>query len=402
MSLGKPAFLGGTALFDTPIPLIRPTLQVDDELFAELREILESGLLTNSSRVAAFEERAAEFLGVPHVVALSSCTTGLMLVLRALGVSGEVVLPSFTFMASGHAALWNGLTPVFAEIDVDTANLDPVAVDTTVTAQTGAVLATHVFGAPADADALEKVTDRAGIPLLFDAAHGFGAVYPDGRKVGCRGLAEVFSLSPTKTLVSGEGGLVATKDSALASELRIAREYGNPGNYDSLFAGLNGRMTEWSALLGRRNLERLPGWLDSRRALALRYLSRLSGIPGLEFQRVPAGAVSTYKDFAFRVRTDEFGVTRDRLVRALREENIPTRCYFDPPLHRQTTYRRFAGTPLPRTELVSAQTVTLPLYSHMPPAQVDKICAAIERIHVYASEIAGFAGKDDKGATIPR
>ncbi|MFD8492683.1 DegT/DnrJ/EryC1/StrS family aminotransferase [Amycolatopsis sp. NPDC059657] len=402
MSLGKPALLGGSALFDTPIPLIRPTLQVDDELFAELREILECGLLTNSSRVAAFEDRAAEFLGVAHVVALSSCTTGLMLVLRSLGISGEVVLPSFTFMASGHAALWNGLTPVFAEIDVDTANLDPAAAEAVLTARTGAVLATHVFGAPADADALEKVTRRAGIPLVFDAAHGFGAVYPDGRKVGCRGLAEVFSLSPTKTLVSGEGGLVATNDDALAAELRVAREYGNPGTYDSLFAGLNGRMTEWNALLGRRNLERLPGWLDARRAAAARYLARLSEIPGLRFQRIPAGAVSTYKDFAFRVRADEFGTSRDALVRALREENIPTRRYFDPPLHGQTAYRAFATTPLPRTELVSAQAITLPLYSHMAPSQVDTICAAIERIHGHAPEIARVAAQDGKGATVPR
>jgi dTDP-4-amino-4,6-dideoxygalactose transaminase len=386
----QPAILGGEPVFPEPIPLTRPTLQVDDALFDDLRGVFSSGILTNASHVAAFEREAADFLRVDHIVATSSCTAGLMLVFRCLSLTGDVILPSFTFMASGHALVWNGLTPVFADSDLRTYNLDPMSVSTALTVQSRAILATHVFGAPIDVAQIEWVARHRNIPLIIDAAHAFGATYSDGTKIGSKGLAEVFSLSPTKPLSSGEGGLIATGDAGLAKELRTAREYGNAGDYDSILVGLNGRMTEVSGIMGRRNLEHLPQWLDRRQQLVSRYTRRLSGVPGLGFQEILAGATSTYKDFSITVRQEGFGMGRRLLATSLSEENIPTRNYFNPPLHRQKAYSRYSGTrSLPNAESLADESLTLPLYSHMPTEYVDGVCDAVLSAHDYCEEIAG-------------
>lgn len=359
-----------------PIPLVRPSLEADDALLRSFGEILDSGMVTNGRLVRAFEEDVAEYLGVAHVVAVANCTTGLMMVLRCLDLTGAVVLPSFTFMATGHAVLWNGLTPRFADSDTGTCTIDPASVHA-LTDQAAAVLAVHTFGAPCDVAALQEITDRQGIPLVIDAAHGFGSRYPDGTMVGTKGVAEVFSLSPTKPLSTGEGGLIATADEGLARELRTAREYGNPGDYDSRFAGLNGRMTEFAAALGSANLRKFPLRMTRRRALVQRYRDNLADIPGIEPQQIPAGTVSSYKDFVVRV-DDAYGLNRDQLATRLHEEHISSRTYFDPPLHRQYAYRHLTPeAPLPATELLSRRMITLPLYPGMDDAMVDRICDVI-------------------------
>jgi dTDP-4-amino-4,6-dideoxygalactose transaminase len=395
---GKPALLGGAPLFEAPIALTRPTLDVDAGLLADLSAVLTSGLLTNGSNVAAFERAAAEVVGIEHAVATSSCTAGLMLVFRCLSLTGDVVVPSFTFMASAHAVAWNGLTPVFADSDPQTWNLDPGSARAAGAPRTAALSATHVFGAPADVDGLERVAGRGAVPLVLDAAHAFGATYPDGSRVGSRGVAEVFSLSPTKPLSTGEGGLVTTADAALAAQLRIARDYGNPGNYDAMLVGLNARMTEVAGLLGRRGLERFPAWLERRRALAERYAARLRGLPGLSFQAIADGATSARKDFTVLVHAGEFGLTRDVLAAALARENIPTRSYFDPPLHRQAAYRARAAASLPVADALAREALTLPLYSHMPEIEVDGVCEALVRAHEHSAAIAARMRRFDPAA----
>ncbi|MBM7776056.1 dTDP-4-amino-4,6-dideoxygalactose transaminase [Actinokineospora baliensis] len=380
----RPAALGGPPAFDEPLPLIRPALPAADDLLAGVGAVLGSGMITNGAEVRRFEGLAAEYLGVPNVVAVSNCTTGLMLVLRCLDLSGPVVVPSFTFIASGHAVRWNGLPVVFADSDPRTATIDPSSLPDN---GFSAILATHTYGSPCAVDELSARAERAGAVLLFDAAHGFGARYPDGSMVGSKGLAEVFSLSPTKTLTTGEGGLIATADDGLARQLRVAREYGNPGNYDSVLLGLNGRMTEIAALLGNAALPQLPGWLEQRHSLVDRYLKSLSGIPGLSFQEVPAGAVSSYKDFTVRVGAD-FGLTRDELAACLRAERISTRSYFDPPLHRQTAYADVPACPLPGTEELARTMITLPLSTHLAAAAVDRVCDTVARVHEHSAEIA--------------
>ncbi|MFG1988062.1 DegT/DnrJ/EryC1/StrS family aminotransferase [Streptomyces albidoflavus] len=387
MKKSLPASLGGVPVLETGIPMARPTVVSDGPLLDSVREILASGQMTNGTQVAAFEREVADWVGVEHAVAVSNCTTGLMLVLRCLGVSGQVVLPSFTFIASGHVVLWNGLAPVFADIRTDSFSLDPERVDAALGADTGAVLAVHTFGAPCDMEALESLAAARGIPLVVDAAHGFGARYEDGSRVGTKGIAEVFSLSPTKPFSTGEGGIITTNDAALARDLKVARNYGNPGSYDSVLLGLNGRLPEIAAAIGRRSLPHLSGWLDQRVALAERYRSNLADVPGISFQQVREGAKSVYKDLCVLVEREEFGLDCAQLAMALAAENIPSRRYFHPPLHRQSVYRAWAGgtaDPLKGTEWLAERALTLPLYSHMPADVVDRVCEAVRRVHEHA------------------
>ncbi|MFE7580048.1 DegT/DnrJ/EryC1/StrS family aminotransferase [Streptomyces gardneri] len=398
MKSSLPAALGGVPALESETPLARPTVNADPQLYETMHEILESGQLTNGAQVAAFEREVAEFLEVDHVVAVSNCTTGLLMVLRCLGLSGQVVLPSFTFIASGHVVLWNGLSPAFADVDRETFTVDPERVAAATGSETGAILATHTFGAPCDMDALERIADARGVPLIVDAAHGFGGRYPDGSRIGGRGIAEVFSLSPTKPFTTGEGGIIATRDASLARDLRTARNYGNPGSYDSILLGLNGRLTEFSAIVGRRGLPHLPEWLERRRNLAMRYQDNLVDLPGVSFQRIAHGAVSVYKDLSIVVDPVLFGLERDQLAKALEAEGIPTRAYFDPPLHQQSVYQKYAAGAgnsawagsLVNTEWLSARALTLPLYTDMAAAVLDQICDAVRRVHEHAEAVQGL------------
>ncbi|MBB5953719.1 dTDP-4-amino-4,6-dideoxygalactose transaminase [Saccharothrix tamanrassetensis] len=396
MQLTRPAILGGAPILTDPVPLARPTLDADPDLLATFRDVLSSGIVTKGRHLAELEREVADFLGVGHAVLVSSCTSGLMLTLRCLDLHGEVVLPSFTFMASGHAVVWNGLEPVFADIDPHTFAVDPERVADEVTDRTAALLAVHTFGSPCDVDALAKIAAERGVPLVVDAAAAFGGRYPDGSPVGGRGTAEVFSLSPTKPFTTGEGGIVATNDGELARELRVGRDYGNAGDYDSRFVGLNARMPELSAVLGRHHLPLLPALIERRQELADRYRAGLSGLPGIGFQRVPPGARSTYKDLCLTVSASGFGLDRDTLAAALRAEGVATRAYFDPPLHRQTAYRRFAasGKSLPHSEELAGRALAVPLYSHLPEHLVDRICEVVRRIHEHAAEITARTAPD--------
>lgn len=385
----RPAILGGAPAFQEKLPFMRPTLPSPSVVEGPIRQCLETGMLTKGMYLDQFEQKLASYLGVKHAVAVSSCTTGLMLVYKCLGLTGEVVVPSFTFMATVHPLVWQGATPVFVDIDPDTWNVDPAQVEAAITPRTSAIVGVHVFGNPAAVEVLEAIARRHQLPLIFDAAHGFGALH-QGRPVGGNGVAEVFSASPTKLLVTGEGGVVATNDDALAHQLRIAREYGNDGSYDSVLPGINARMQEFSAILGLHGLDILEDNARQRNALAQRYQAQLVDLPGIGFQRIAAGDRSSYKDYTIRIEPQEFGLDRDGVRAALDAEGIDTRLYYVPPVHRHTTYRELTARQqphLPVTDRVAEQVLSLPMYSHMPPAFVDRVCEALKRIHHYASEI---------------
>jgi dTDP-4-amino-4,6-dideoxygalactose transaminase len=385
----RPAILGGEPAFPAPLPFVRPTLPPLERVVARLSPSYKRGMLTNGPLVRDFEELVAERLGVSHVVAVSSCTAGLMLALRVSAPDGPVVLPSFTFSASAHAIAWNGLEPRFVDCDPNSFQVDPVSAAGRVDGA-GAVLATHVFGAPCDVEALERIAARAGIPVLFDAAHALGAFRGD-RPVGGFGAAEVFSLSPTKVVVAGEGGIVATRDGALADAVRIGRDYGNPGDYDTRFVGLNARMSELHAALALESLAGLDERLVERRRIAERYRNGLAELPGVVAQQVDAHDRSTYKDFTIAVDEDAFGLSRDLVVNALRTDGIDTRCYFSPPLHRQHSYRGVAPYDLPVTDAVSAQVVSLPIYGALTGSQVDTVTSALGALHRHADEVRAVA-----------
>jgi dTDP-4-amino-4,6-dideoxygalactose transaminase len=377
----RPAVHGGTPIFPDGLPLARPAIADPGAVADATRSILASGVMTNGPTVRRLEARAAEYLGVRHCVAVASCTAGLMLVLRASGLSGDVVLPSFTFSATAHAVVWNGLRPLFTDIRPDDLLLDPAAVARSAGLRTAAILATHTYGTPCDVEALSEVARRNGIRLFFDAAHAFGSRRGTSM-VGGFGDAEVFSLSPTKLLIAGEGGIIATNDDALAERCRFGRDYANPGDYDTRFIGLNARMSEVHAATALASFEDLEERIEQRNLLAERYRKVLGELPGIGFPAVTDGDRSTYKDFTILVDADQFGMDATGLTGALAAEGIQTRRYYSPPVHRQRAYRPFGHShgSLPVTDAAAAQVLTLPLWVGMGDEQVDGVAAALARL----------------------
>ncbi|MBT4446768.1 DegT/DnrJ/EryC1/StrS family aminotransferase [archaeon] len=365
------------------IPITKPTLPKFDSLKEEVREILESGMLTNYKHVREFESMLKAKLNVKNVVALSSCTSGLMLCMKAWGLTGEVILPSFTFSATGHAIKWNNLTPVFVEVDPITQTIDPAAVEAAITDKTSAILGVHLYGCPAKIKELEAIAKKHNLKLIFDAAHAMGSTY-DGKAIGNFGDAEVFSCSPTKLLVTTEGGIVCTNDDELAKTLRYARNYGDPGDYNCKLTGINARMTEFNAIVGKHSLAMLNNNVLTRNRLVQIYKELLQSIPGITYQTVPDNCVSSFKDFALFINSEIFGCNRDILISELLELGIQSKPYFYPPLHEQDAYQEYSQIyqgKLDLTEKVSRETISLPLYSHMPTEEIIQVVAAVKQIH---------------------
>jgi dTDP-4-amino-4,6-dideoxygalactose transaminase len=387
-TLAQPAILGGTPAFPDGLPLTQVQVPQQDALRQRLDTIIASGNLTNGATVRELEAAVAELLGVPQVVAVASCTTGLMLVLQAVGATGPVTLPSFTFSATAHAVAWVGGRPVFAEIDRDSITLDPDDAAAQVAASgSAALMATHVYGTPCDVERLQEVADRAGVPLVYDAAHGLGS-RRNGRPIGSFGTAEVFSLSPTKVVTGGEGGLIATHDEGLAEACRLGRDYGNPGDYNCLFAGLNARMSELHAAVALASLSAVEARVAKRGEMVRAFQAATSGLPGLRFPLVAAGDVSTYKDLTLIVEPAEFGLDPVQLAAALRAEGIDSRRYFYPPVHRQKAYAHLPrDRELPITDEVADRVLTVPLWSHLTEDVVRRVADAVVRVQARSQEI---------------
>ncbi len=382
LSSKLPAIHGGRPAFEQRFPFIRPQLPPLHGVVAAYETVYQSGLLTNSKAVARLEGAVAERLRVKHCVAVSSCTSGLMMVLRGLGVTGEIILPSFTFFATGHATRWNSLTPVFADCDPDTWNVTAATIEKKITKKTTAILAVHMYGNPCDREALEELAKRHGLKLIFDAAHGFGSARA-GNPVGSFGDAEVFSMSPTKLLVAGEGGLVTTNDAKLAEAIRYMRNYGDLGAYNPLWIGLNARMPEFNATLALAGLPLMEEKIKRRNEVANMYTEMLRDLPGVRFQSVDPADTHTFKDYSIHVTPESFGMTRDALAEALLVENIETKKYFYPPMHQQDLYKPFydvASNSLPQTELITGGVLSLPIYETLPDETIRTVAQTIRDI----------------------
>ena len=359
------------------IPLTKPTLPPYESVEARIREVFETGQITNGKYVRRFEEESARFLGVEHVVAAPNATVGLIVLLSTLPPGSEVIMPAYTFSATYQAAVWNGLKTVLVDCDEE-CNIDVDRAEAAITPRTSAIVGVHMYGTPADADRLEDVARRRQVRLFFDAAHAFGARYK-GRRVGGLGDAEVFSLGPTKTMPVGEGALIATRSAETAAQVRQICNHGQPpGTLDAVVKSLNGRLQEINGIVGLQILEELDRNLARRNEIAAQYKKRLTGTPGLTFPRLPAHVVSTIKDLCIFVDPHVFGMTRDELADRLAEREIQTKRYYYPPIHQLTVAREeFQGQSFPNTERLSSRVLALPLYSHMPMEDVDTVCDAI-------------------------
>lgn len=362
------------------IPLTRPTLPKLTSIQDKLKDIFSTGIITNSKYVKEFENRCANFLGVKNAVAVASGTSALTLVLKCLGLKGEVILPSFTFTSDAHSLLWCGLTPVFVDINPKTFNINPDLIEERITPKTCAILPTHVFGNPCEIEKIQRIAQKHNLKVIYDAAHAFGSKYKQ-KSVANFGDASIFSLTPTKVITTAEGGLIVVKNKNLARILKLGRNNGDSFNRKEEFLGITARMSELSAILGIEGLKILNKNLKRRLKMINLYKKELANVPGISFQEIIPSSFSAYRDLAILVNKKEFGISRDDLLKEFLKRQIETKIYFYPPLHKKKVYRKYQNLSLPHTNFVSDHIMNLPLYSHMPEKYIIKICSIIKKLY---------------------
>ena len=326
-------------------------------------EALDRRWLTNyGPLVQEFEQRVADLVGVRHCIAMCNATVALEITVRALELTGEVIIPSFTFIATAHALQWQQITPVFCDIDEDTLCIDPRAVEAHITPRTTGIMGVHVFGRPCDVEALEEIATRRGLKLLFDSAHAF-ACSRGSRMIGSFGQAEVFSFHATKFLNSGEGGAVVTNDDDLAAKIRLMQNFGFTG-YDSVaYIGTNGKMTEFSAAMGLTSLESLDDIVAVNHRNYIEYREALADLPGVQLLPYDERDRPNYQYVVLRIDEGSAGLSRDELVKVMHAENVLARRYFYPGCHMGEPYRSYfphARLLLPVTERVNGELMQLP------------------------------------------
>ncbi len=371
---------GGMPLFDEPRHVGGPNIVDIPAVLERIEGVLRSGWLSNRGpEVQAFEARVADLAGVAHCIAVTNGTIGLEIAIRALGMTGEVIVPSWTFVATAHALQWQQITPVFADVDPSTHTLDPVSVERMITPRTTGIIGTHLFGRPCDDDALRDIADRHGLSLMYDAAHAFG-VARGGRPVGSLGDAEVFSFHATKFLNTFEGGAVVTDDDDLAHRIRLMTNFGFEGKDNVTYVGTNGKMNEVCAAMGLVQLDSIEQTVAANYERYLAYERGLAGLPGVHLLPYDDDARSNFQYVIAEVDDAVAGLTRDALVATLEAENVLARRYFHPGAHRMEPYRSLqphAGLLLPETERLAAATLALPTGLTMSLSDVDGVCSIV-------------------------
>jgi dTDP-4-amino-4,6-dideoxygalactose transaminase len=370
---GKPAVHGPPPLFPEKLHVGRPNLGDRGRLLARFEDLLDRGWLTNGGvYVEAFEQEIAAYVGVKHCIAVCNATIGLQIAVRALRLTGEVIVPSFTFPATVHALAWEGLTPVFCDVDPRTHNIDPHAAEKLIGPQTTGILGVHLWGNACDVDALSDIADLHGLRLFFDAAHAFGCSHA-GRLIGNFGEAEVFSFHATKFLNSGEGGAIVTNDDDLAEDMRRLRAFGlEEGEVAGL--GTNAKMPELSAALGLTNLESRDQFIAINRRNNNAYVAALRNACGLALLPLDDNDRHNHQYIVVEVDRRRAGLTRNEIVSALHAANVLAKRYFAPGCHRMPPYRDTPlRSPLPHTERLCDCLLQLPTGSAVSTADIARI-----------------------------
>lgn len=358
--------------------------------------MLDDRWLTNNGPfVQEFEKKLAAYLGVKHCIVVCNATIALEVVVRALGVKGEVIVPSFTFVATAHALQWQEITPVFCDIDRHTHNIDPKKVEELITPRTTAILGVHVWGRPCEIGSLTEIAQRHNLKLIFDAAHAFGCTYKGGM-IGNFGNAEVFSFHATKFLNSFEGGAVATNDDDLATKIRLMKNFGFAGYDNVIYIGTNGKMSEISAIMGITSLESIEEFIAVNRKNYECYGRELRGIPGITLLPFDQTEQLNYQYVVLEVDETRAGLTRDMLIQVLHSENVIARRYFYPGCHKMEPYRSYfphAGLLLPHTEEICNRVIVLPTGTSMDEESIRSVCTILRDAIAQSSDIKRFLSK---------
>jgi len=365
------------------IPLGIPS--IGREELAAVQAVLESGWLTEGAPNSEFEKMFAEFTGVKRAVTLNSCTSALQLALQAQSISGEVILPSFTFAASANAIVTAGATPVFADIDYATCNIDPEDIERKITPNSEAIMVVHFAGQCCRMDRIMAIAAKHGLKVIEDSAETIGAAF-NGKVAGSFGVG-CFSFFPTKNITTGEGGMLTTDDDELADTVKALAGHGirkstfsrenaaTPWIREVSLPGYNFRMSAILAAIGVEQMKKVAGFNQQRAANAA-YLASKLDYDGLDLPYTDSCCTHVFQMFTVKVRN----VDRDSFVRGLRERGVMASVHFTPPVHRQEYYAKNFPVPhdsLPVTELVAGKIVTLPMYPDLTAAELDYIAASV-------------------------
>lgn len=382
------AVFGGKPAFGEPLHVGCPNIGARNRLQNRMDDILNRRWLTNNGcYVREFEQRICDVLGVKHCIAICNGTVALEIAIRALGLVGEVIVPSFTAPATVHALSWLGIKPVFCDIDPETLCLDPKAAEKKITSKTTGILAVHLFGRPCDVKALEEISAAGGLKLLYDSAHAFGCSV-GGRMIGNFGNAEVFSFHATKFLNAFEGGAVVTNDDSLAERLRLMRNFGYTDSDKIESFGTNGKMSEISAAMGITSLESMDEFVRSNRLNFQLYQEGLEGIPGIALMPYDLTEKNNFQYVVLDVDEEAARISRDALIQVLRQENVLARRYFHPGCHRMRPYLSVEhSASLPITERVSERLLQLPTGTSIGPSEIKTVCEIIKTAVEGAEEI---------------
>jgi len=391
------AILGGAPAFTTPLHVGRPNIGDRTALLARINDILDRRWLTNNGcYVQEFEQRLSDLTGVRHCIAMANGTVALEIAIRALNLTGEVIVPSMTFVATAHALQWQQIRPVFCDVDPHTCTMDPARVAELITPRTTGILGVHLWGRVCEVERLSEIAIEHGLKLLFDAAHAFHTSY-QGRMVGGFGDAEVFSFHATKFFNTFEGGAVATNDDDLAAKIRLMKNFGFSGYDNVIHIGTNGKMPEISAAMGLTGLDSLDDFVATNRRNYHHYQCELDGLPGIRLWRYDETGHSNYQYIVLDIDETAAGFSRDGLAAILWAENVLARRYFYPGCHAMEPYRTLypdSAARLPVTESLVKRTLVLPNGTAIAPDEIDEVCAIIRFALEQSDEIKALMARE--------
>jgi dTDP-4-amino-4,6-dideoxygalactose transaminase len=384
------AILGGQPRFTRPRHVGSPNRGDRERFLARVEAIWERNWFTNDGPVVReFEAEIARQCEARYCVAMCNGTVALEIAARALGMTGEVIVPAYTFVATAHSLQWQGITPIFCDVDLETHNVNVESLRRCITPRTGGIVGVHLWGRPCSPDAMESVAKEFGLPLLFDAAHAFACGLAD-RSVGSFGDAEVLSFHATKFVNSFEGGAVLTNNADLVEKMRLMRNFGFAGYDRVVHVGANGKMTEVCAAMGLTSLESLDPIVAVNKAHHGRYAAALAATPGLKLMDYADVPRHNYQYIVVEVDEGPSGLSRDELVKVLHAENVLARRYFFPGVHQMEPYRsqpdRRNGD-LSITEQLCRSVLLLPTGTSMTPADIDQIGGILRTAHLRADEV---------------
>jgi len=385
------AILGGSPAFDVMLHVGRPNIGNRERFLERINDMLDRRWLTNRGPyVQEFEKKIGGLIGVKHCIAMCNGTVALEIAIRATELTGEVIVPSFTFIATAHALQWQGITPVFCDIDANSHNIDPGRVEELITPRTTGIIGVHVWGRPCDVESLAEIARRRNLKLLYDGAHAFGCSHK-GRMIGNFGDAEVFSFHATKFFNTFEGGAVVTNNDELAAKIRLMKNFGFAGLDNVIYIGTNGKMNEASAAMGLTVLESLNEIIEVNRRNYQAYRDGLADLPGVQLISYDERERCNFQYIVVEIDEAEAQISRDLLVDILHAENVRARRYFYPGCHRMEPYRSYspnAGLMLPETERIVKRVLSLPTGTSVDVKDINQICEIIQFVVEHGEEIA--------------